>query len=250
MALLGGVVSSHAPAKIGWKVAYVAGFLVMAAIAIVFVIRVSNEAESSAAKLGGKIGELQTATAETARLQRLNNQVEAQLLQLANTNTSLARKGIATVTGGDSYCYMDFIYQFGGHTPVFLHSGKYPIYDLSARIVDLEAMTRHPSLDAIMGNNVEIGEMQVGRTWSKLDWSIPFTDEQSQDFNIFFSARNGVWTEKLRLRKVRDHWSNALQVWLSPLGTAKPPAKPILEKVANDFPRNAQGTIDWDAPSK
>jgi hypothetical protein len=250
MAVLGGVVSAHAPSRPLSKIAYCIVFVILGCVAVVFVIKVSRDTEADERELNLRVAQLGVASAETTRLQKLNNELEAKVLDLANGNELLAKQNIATVTGGKSFCYMDFIYQFGGQTPVILHSGRYPIYDLNVRIVDLNKAMQRTSSEAILGTSVWIGELQVGGSWANIDWSIPFTSAQSQDFNVFFSARNGIWTEKLRLRRVNDHWSNALQVWFSPLGLSKPPTRPVLEKVAKDFPRKQDGRIDWDAPSK
>lgn len=137
MAVLGGVVSVHAPTKPSLKIAYGLAFVVLGCAALVFVIKQSRDAARAEGELNGKIGQLSGASAETLRLQGLNNDLQGRILDLASSNAALARQSIATVTGGSSFCYMDFTYDLGAYLPIFVHSGKYPIYDLHAQIVNV-----------------------------------------------------------------------------------------------------------------
>jgi hypothetical protein len=250
MAVVGGIVSAHAPTNLVYKIGYIAAFLVLGGGALVFVITQSRDSAKSEIDLKHKIDELAASSAEAARLQAQNNELQARIFDLAKSNASLAKESIATVTGGDSYSYMDFIYQLGAPPrPIFIHCGKYPLYNVSIRVVDLNALrTRvelHQPLDAVLGITLNIDELQVGTGWFSSGFTIPFSDDRAQDFNVFFSARNGTWTEELRLRKVDNNWVKALRVWLAPIGLSKPSAKPVFEEVAKEFPRNLDGQVDW-----
>lgn len=250
MAVVGGIVSVHAPSQLAYKVAYIVTFIVLGCCALVFVIRQSRESAKSETELNNKIEQLSHSSARIAGLQEQNNELQTKILDLARSNASLAKESISTVTGGDSFCYMNFSYQFGMPTPVLIHSGKYPLYDVQVRITDLNKFRRkvelHQPLDLSSDINLTIGELQVGRVWINRGLAVPFSDERAQDFNIFFSARNGIWTEILRLRKVGNSWSPALRVRFSPTDIPNPPAKPAFEQVPKDFPRNADGLVDWD----
>jgi hypothetical protein len=253
MAVLGGLVSAHAPSKLSHKVAYVGAFVVLGCGALTFAIIQSRQTAKSDTESKGMLGQLATASSEATRLQGLNNKLQEELLELAKMNMSLGKQSIATVTGGDSFCYMDFMYQFGQPNPVFIHHGRYPLYDVQVRIVDLVEMRKRVAegraLDLNSDVQYRINEFQAGRMWMDRSLSVPFSDEQAQDFNIFFSARNGIWTEKLRLRKVSGHWVQAVQVFFSPYirsgSPSIPSKKPAYESVAKEFPRDPDGAVPW-----
>lgn len=73
------------------------------------------------------------------------------------------------------------------------------------------------------------------------DWRLPDTDEQ--DYNVFLNARNGFFTQLLRLRRVDGNWKVATQITKQ---LANGDAGPILyQKVDEDFPLNERGEVDW-----
>lgn len=253
MAVLGGIVSAHAPTNIRHKTAYIVAFICLGCFAWVVVIQQSRQTTKSETELRSEITRLTSASSEITRLQSLNNKLEEQLLDLGRMNTSLVKENTSVVTGGDSICYMDFMYQVGQPIPVFVHVGRYPLYDLDVRIVDLVKMRKrfaeHLGVDLASDVSYKIREFQAGKAWIDQSLSVPFSDQREQDFNVFFSARNGIWTEQLRLRNVSGQWVKAIQVFFSPYvrsgKTSKPSPKPIYEEVSKEFPRNADGTVPW-----
>jgi hypothetical protein len=51
----------------------------------------------------------------------------------------------------------------------------------------------------------------------------------------------------MRLRRINDHWSCAVQVYRQSNTDSSPVAKePIFERIDDDYPRNASGLVDWD----
>lgn len=250
MAVAGAIISVSPPSRLVYKIAYIATFVLLGCAAVVFVIRQSRDSAKADTELNNKVSELSASSEEIATLQAFNNELQSKILDLAKTNAQLARESISTVTGGDSFCYMDFNYQFGRPIPVFLHSGKYPLYDVGVRITDLNKFRKMVELKQPLtlssDINLSLGELQVGKSWFSPAVFIPFSDETAQDFNIFFSARNGAWTEELRLRKVGNDWCQALRVSFMPLGATKSSDKPVFEKIAKEFPRNEDGSVDWN----
>jgi hypothetical protein len=250
MTVLGGIVSAHAPTDLKHKAGYIVAFVALGCWAWVVVVQQSKQATRQETELRDQIKRLETASSEVTRLQGLNNQLQQQLLDLGKTNAALGRKSIMTVTGGDSYCWMDFLFQFGRPVPVFVHSGAYPLYDLVVRVADLNKERlkdlRHEPVSVADDVYVDIGALQVGRSWYNTGTVIPFSDERSQDFNVFFSARNGGWIELLRLRKVKDNWLSAVRIEPEPMaGVPEVLRKPIFERVPKDFPKNEKGQVDW-----
>jgi hypothetical protein len=250
MAVVGGIISASPPSGFVCKVAYTATFVILGCAALVFVIRQSRDSAKAETELNNKVTELSASSKRAAALQALNNELQTKILDLAKTNAQLAHESISTVTGGDSFCYMDFNYQFGRPMPMFIHLGKYPLYDVGVRITDLNKLRkmveRKQQLTSSSHINLSVGELQVGKTWFNPNVFIPFSDGMAQDFSISFSARNGEWTEVLRLRKVGNDWCQALRVSFTPLGAIKPSEKPVFEKIAEQFPRNKDGLVDWN----
>jgi hypothetical protein len=63
----------------------------------------------------------------------------------------------------------------------------------------------------------------------------------ARDFNVFFSARNGFYTQLLRFRRVNGKWLSATSV------TFMAPAfqtNPALHKVDHGYPLDAHGKPD------
>lgn len=254
MAVLGGVVSAHAPEKRGHKWAYGIGFIVLGVLAVVYTSKLSNEAATAATKLGAALNNLEKAGEETKRLQAINNAQSSQIIELSNKTIELAKSGINTSTGGDSFCTMEFMFQFGAPTVVFLHKGKYPLYDVVARIVDITKSRRDTlagkPMDMSTDRYVPVGGMSNELARVMPNVVIPFTDDQNQGFNIFFNARNGIWTEEIRFKKVNGNWAHAIRVMGFGIKKrkGKKPSDTIYEEITKDYSREEDGSIKWNEP--
>lgn len=103
MAVLGGVVSAHAPVKPWHKALYIFAFVALGAIGLFFVVKQSNETAIANEGLAKTLVDLQASTTETARIQGNDTKLQERLLAQSQTIASLAKEGIDTQTGGDSY---------------------------------------------------------------------------------------------------------------------------------------------------
>jgi hypothetical protein len=143
--------------------------------------------------------------------------MEGRLVSLINGLDSATDRMINNVTGGNSFPYIQIAIDGGKNSGrlVVIHNGEYPIYDLVIRMVDVNKFT------ALVGNlnlnNIkttesifDVGNMTPGHASIMGSWST--TEESSQDYNIFFVARNGAFTQQLRLRKVNGEWLRATRV--------------------------------------
>jgi hypothetical protein len=250
MAVLGGIVSALPPANAMQKVLYIGAFATLGGWAWILVIRQAKQNSKSEAELREGISRLATESAEITRLQTANNGLERQLLELANLNTSLVRENISTVTGGDSFCWMGVNFQFGRPSPFFKHSGKFTLYEVNVRIVDLNKMrgkiAKKEPIALSDDLTIPVGEIHVNTAGCAERFSLPFSESPAQDFNVFFLARNGRWTELLRLRKVSDRWLSAIQVsWQYRADGSVVSKEPIFEQVDEGYPRNDEGLVDW-----
>lgn len=252
MAILGGTVSALSLTDPIGRAIFVGSFLILGILSCATVIIQANNARQAEERLQVQLENLENASTKLLVVQEENGELQRKVMKLAQQNAELSTQQLHTVTGGDSFCYMGFNFQSSTPIPVFSHCGRYPLYDLGVRIVDIDRMTKKaergepPALsDSI---EMKIGELQPGMGTFARGLSVPFPSQTCQRFNIFFSARNGMWNQLLRLRRIGDHWSVALRVIIHPKpGEPLPPDPlPALERIDPDFPRGSDGSISWD----
>ncbi len=249
MAVLGGVVSALPPTDSLQKLDYIAAFGLLGCSGCVLVIMQARKTSKSETELRNGIESLAAQSTEITRLQTSNIELQQHLLELSKLNTSLTRENISAVTGGGSFCWMAVNFQFGYPCPFFSHSGKHPLYEVKVRIVDLNKLqgkiARGETITLSDDIEFPLGEMPVNTGGCAERVPLPFSDDTAQNFNVFFMSRNGRWTEFLRLRKVDDHWSCAIQVAWQFRVDQPVTQDPIFEKVDADYPRNDKGLVDW-----
>lgn len=231
----------------------------MGVVGLFFVVKQSNEAAVAGASLTNALANLGTSNSEisreqkeTSRIEAENTQLQERLLEQGRTISELAKQGISTTTGGDSFCLMNFdgtsMTQNAG-LPVFLHVGKYPLYDITARIDDMGKIARlmredkMPFFTATASSEViiAISHIAVGGAYNSA-MAIPFErNTQARSFNIFFDARNGFWSEELRFHIVGGTWRVAYRMTNKDPKTGK-----RVEFVDKEFPRGKTGDVDWN----
>ena len=100
----------------------------------------------------------------------------------------------------------------------FLNDGQFPLYELQVRVVDvgllqdegaktyqeMEAATTYLQVPAAIAPHTATGGIS--------GFHIPIRNSEKADFNVFFSARNGFWSELIRIRKVKGLWVEATRV--------------------------------------
>jgi hypothetical protein len=111
----------------------------------------------------------------------------------------LQREAASAVTGGDSFCYM--VLQMADTTamqvgPMFVHVGRYPLYDVEARLVDVDEHRRlteahDPSaINALVGTSMRVGNMTPGLARGPVA-ALQHPSGRKISFNVFLSGRNG-----------------------------------------------------------
>ncbi len=151
---------------------------------------------------------------------------------------ALNREIAQSIIGGDSFCYLSVspLKQPDDQALLTLvHQGKYPLYDLGVRIVDVDKFQQVVSRDFSaldlfkIDTNVSVGNLAVGQAAMIGNMRLPSLHELR--FNIFFSARNGFFVQLLRLRKVNGVWRQAIRVTRRHDG----PEAVILEKIDSEY---------------
>lgn len=159
------------------------------------------------------------------RLQDLVSKVEHQTDEM-----------LAHFTGGDSFAYLSFS-NFDDDRDVCLLSihckGRYPMYEVSARIVDLN------KIDAGFfdsSTTKELGNL-VPSSFKILPGSWNLSHALSHHYNIFFNARNGGYSQTEKIIKIDGSWENARIIQNG--GTV------LLQFHSANFPLNENGEVDW-----
>ncbi|MFA5180649.1 MAG: hypothetical protein WC405_04965 [Syntrophales bacterium] len=172
--------------------------------------------------------------------------------EIAELNKDIA----ATVTGGDSYCHID-IYRPGKLSNIvdlmLMHEGKYPSYDVTIKIDDVEkmlnmfkseerkgnipysSMTEAFTMMAQSSKIIRVGNIGPNQGMQLDGLILPDTDRQS--YNISITARNGIVSQIVRFRRVKGEWKIAHQINI--------PSKGVLERIDPDFPRDEDGKVKW-----
>jgi hypothetical protein len=174
-------------------------------------------------------------------------QFEHELRLKSEELAELSKTTLAAVTGGDSFCYIAVSQPSPGTSralAMVIHTGEHPLYDVSARLVDLD------KFDGLKGQGTYTYEalnstqtlIQLGTLIPKHAGELGRWDLNAfplRGMNIFFTARNGGFTECLRVRRVGDSWAQAILVTREGGGTT------LFEQVDAAFPREPDGKVDW-----
>jgi hypothetical protein len=169
--------------------------------------------------------------------------LQAKTEEIKNLNNRIN----ATVTGGDSFCYItiEMVDNSNNVRMWAISHGQYPVYDAAVRIVDLEKFGEmmkkdQHSLDDIIKNEIHIavGNMPPASAMSVGKGNLGVGNEKK--YNVFISARNGFFTELIRLKRVDGKWKEAIKV------KDKNNDVVLYEKIDEQFPGLVDGKIDWD----
>jgi len=172
-------------------------------------------------------------------LSNIEERIKQTLAELDAKTADLA----AYITGGESVCWLigipvvsDIITEIAVQ-----HVGKHPLYEVNARIVDLEVfeeIRRNLPHDHFGRSETyhQFGNLIPGHTLV-VPANISMGNASSRNFNIFYTARNGSFTQELRYRRVNGGWLYATKVSRGNIT--------LHEQVQEGFPLNANGGIDW-----
>jgi hypothetical protein len=207
---------------------------------MIFVFIQSNNSKVAEARRDDALKGLSTAVQETARIQSLNTELQEHLLKQSDTISGLARKAIDTAIGGDSFCYMAMeraSMDLGSAMALFVKVGEYPLYEITAWILDLENA-------GTLGDQIQLplGNMMAGATSHITSTRFMFSGSDRRRFNVFFNARNGFWSQQLRYRRIGGKWLMAYQVWRQ---GAAGEGGPLSEHIDDGYPRKADGSVEW-----
>jgi hypothetical protein len=157
----------------------------------------------------------------------------AELEQKTLTTVTLGLNDtINTFTGGNSFCYVDIVpvtpeKNAVNHSTVLevVRVGKYPLHGIT---MVLNGAARMSIPDFATPKKAVSGVYHL-------------SGEDHESFSVSFSANNGLWLERLELRRLApDKWVKAMWV--------EAPANPYYVRIDKDYPRKANGEPDVPWP--
>ena len=170
------------------------------------------------------------------------------LIQAKNDEIiTLQQNNLSTITGGDSFAEMGIQVPDTASgsvaIPMFIHHGKFPIYDVEARIVDLDEMERVRQLPdhtqfvaALSGITLNIGSLTPGFARGT-GTVLQHPSGKDFNYNVFFVARNGSWIQEFRMKWNGKGWSIANRI------SGLSEGKQLFSRVTEDYPRDASGAV-------
>lgn len=157
----------------------------------------------------------------------------------------LNREVVNLVTGGKSFCYMA-VSSINPESNIglltFVHSGDHPMFNVAARIVDLEEFAKlkdNINIHNFQQADINIGIGDFAKSAALVRGPFPLGEGDKRNFNIFFSARNGWFNQLLRFRKINGQWVQATRV--------ERDGEVLYERIDDNYPRTKEGSVDWNA---
>lgn len=171
---------------------------------------------------------------QLSTIQRLTMQNAELASKLGASNIQIN----GNLTGGDGFIELQIAKHISNVAAfVAVHHGKYPLYDIQSRIVDVEMfqqdLINSPSITQTQllksSRILEIGSLAP--TLSKLmEPTDLLLDKNERTFNIFTTARNGSTTQTIKLKKVAGVYYSATRIYNTTTG------KLLLENIEADYP--------------
>lgn len=149
------------------------------------------------------------------------------------------------ITGGDSYCYAEPQVTRPSYMGIrwdVKNSGAFPMYNVTAKIDDLDSKFNLPYGPTSMRSEVfSLGDVPCEAT-RYFDWQ-HFKCGDVQHFTITFDSRNGKIIQDVRIMQVgREH---KIAYRLTRDGEMSTVLK---EVIPEHFARDANGNFDWSEP--
>lgn len=171
-----------------------------------------------------------------ARVEKNFGSIESRIDGIISNLETRTRDVIAHVTGGDSFCHLI------PNLLIVIHTGAHPLYGVSARAVDLDLFDAGIEAgDPFAGDyTLQVGDMSPKLASMVLDAhnlkATPWTR-----LNVFFSARNGLWTQELRrTAAVQDaEWATRVTRNKDDI------TETLFEHATDNYPRLPDGQIEW-----
>lgn len=138
------------------------------------------------------------------KMEKVNSRLDEVLSKINESVNDL----IGFTDGGDSFGYISLANIYNDpdvKNIVFLHEGKYPLYNIHIRICDLDKQFPFSIFSTTINESTP-------ESSTMLDFKIDLHGIKKKKYNIFYSARNGFFNQLLRLYKVNGEWVAATRI--------------------------------------
>lgn len=174
----------------------------------------------------------------------------SELRQKNDQIIELQQQSAGAITGGNSFAEM--VLQVPDVTtgavalPMFAHHGKFPLYDVAVRIVDVGEHRRLTAAKnfvaattALLGTEVSVGSLTPGFARGPM---VTLQHPSGRDFsyNVFFVARNGAWIQQLRMKWIGNGWSVATRI------SGLSEGKELYRNVTPGYPLGPNNEVEWE----
>lgn len=150
--------------------------------------------------------------------------------------------------GGDSFCYLSF----GDHgngliMPFIRHKGKYPMYDIDVKLMDLDLW----DIEAKVDNNEKLGSSpkyynvgNLGPGAVRTLQTFRMQERKLVRLKADITARNGWVIEMIHGRRKDRIWLFAIKVFRAS------DSKVLFEEIPKSFPKDENGKYDWNVKTE
>lgn len=157
------------------------------------------------------------------------------------------------LSGGNSFCYVLLsnindgqIANQGGYLTV-LHSGKFPLYEVQIRTVDLKNMPSNAkTLEELTKNDIILNFPTLTPNLNSIQGTIHFDNKTELRYNIFITSRSGIFTQLLRYKKINSKWVYATVVKKTIAYKDSTKEVVIYNKIEKGYPVNKSGKVVWN----
>ena len=173
------------------------------------------------------------------------------IVNLERSAITKVGESIKTQTGGDSFCFVSFTPQESqrAFTVTVTNHGKYPLRGVHLTMIDEEKEQRS-AIESLRNPNDFLRNTHAAETYFQIPFLLagdvkmlgmyPFIENDRQDFDVAFGGENGLWVERIRLRRVNGKWIEAIRV----LGPTAEQAQHPFELFDPGYPTGT-GKFDW-----
>jgi len=163
--------------------------------------------------------------------------------------TEINKQIASSITGGASFAYIVPTFFDPTHNSPMLtlvHQGEYPLYDLTVRILDMATfdnmVRQNNSYSDKLREEVQLSVSNIAPNQARMLKTVQLGRDPLR-WNLFFSARNGFFTEFLRVQRVGNEWKTALKVTRTPSSGKE---QTLLEKIDSGYPLSKDGQVEWE----
>ncbi|MGQ8336827.1 hypothetical protein ACUNWD_09770 [Sunxiuqinia sp. A32] len=152
-------------------------------------------------------------TSLNGELIKKNLELSEQNIELTNQLNLQSESISSNITGGDSYCCIEFSDLNGDQNVILLiNKGEYTVHNIHAQFVDLDEIEIiNPTIDYFRKNSFHLTELhpKTAKLLGQYDLSEKIDEA---NFNFRYNAMNGAFNQKLKFRKQDNHWFTATQI--------------------------------------